>query len=595
MAQPVRLTAQQADELERTLTPVQEDVIRLTPEQADELERRLSAPKTSELVLGQQMPTMKDAGALGEVALTLGTGGVLLPLSGLAGLTSLPGGVDAMVDRISAVRGLGYTPRTQGGQSALASLGELVEPLDRAAKFAGRSSQDIIQGAVGGEVPGAAAGAAVETALNFLPSLFGARGVPAGFARRQAGGRAVEDLSSRLAGRGIDVRAAGPIQREQISDVARADTGGQQFRAEQMKDVQAGITAAKETERLATDRLYAEARATKAALPAGEARKMADDIRAAIKEREFGLESMPILRLRIEELGALDKLPANSAVKLNSIEAFRKRLVNTRPPRNDASQNFALDIAVRKLDAAIDDSFNRDMIKGDKSAIEKWKTARAARSGYMKRFNNDKLIRKFVNDSATPEEIKGWIFGASSVGARPQASHAVRAIKNIVGKDSPEFMALRQEALFDIMEPLLRKEPSLPEFARNYDRFVKTNPSLAKELFPDSESALRDLRVAAESVEKVSPAPTRIDIDRMSSVALVGRSIARGGAEVNVVAKIIKAIRGAHSKSRQRKIMAELMGYDITSPVLKSPIILYGSAGPTVSGTIEREEKRVGN
>lgn len=527
--------------------------------------------------------------ALAEVAATLGTGAIVEPAAGLAGLAQGAlsrrrgeGDVNArMTDRIRQVEDLTYSPKSKTAQAFLSAAGKVLEPLDALAKGVGRAAQDVGLGAAGG--------AAAETAVNFLPGAFGFRGVRPALAERAAARRAIGDIERSAAEQGIDINAPGALQREQIAEAASRQTGGQASRGEPFPGIREGIIERKAAEKGEVDRLYTDARGTKAGLRGDGARELSGRVKAAIAEKEFDVETMPILNRRLDEIGRLEKLPAGSAIKLSAIDAYRRRLGQNRAPATDGSQNLALDTIKRTLDGFMDEAFDADMIRGDPAAIQKWKDARAASSAYQARFKGDKFIRDMAKIEATPEQMRQWVFGASAVGAKPQAALAVRSIGDIVGKDSPQFAALRQDALFDVMEPLLRKEPSLQQFARNYDRLVRNNPSLVKELFPESGKGLRDLRVVAEAVEKRAPDNKMLDLNRMGAVALFGHGISRAAMKVSLATQAFARLRSAGSTSEKRRILGEVVGYDTAAPLIPKRALLYGSAVPVITGEIERQ------
>lgn len=560
--------------------------IRLQTAEGEGASAPAPAPADEALRAAPKLDAMR---ALAEVAATLGSGAIVEPAAGLAGLAQGAlsrrrgeEGVNAkMTDRIREVEGLIYSPKSKTGQAFISAAGKVLEPLDALAKGAGRAAQDAGLGAAGG--------AAAETAVNFLPGTFGFRGVRPALAERAAARRAIGAIERGAAEQGVDINAPGAVQREQLAEAASRQTGGQASRGEPFPDIREGIIERKAAEKGEVDRLYAEARSTKAGLRGDGARELSGRVKAAIAEKEFDVETMPILNRRLAEIDRLEKLPAGSAIKLSAIDAYRRRLRQNRAPATDGSQNLALDTIRRTLDGFMDEAFDADMIRGDPAAIKKWKDARSASSAYQSRFNGDKFIRDMVNIEATPEQMRQWVFGASAVGAKPQAALAVRRIGDIVGKDSPHFAALRQDALFDVMEPLLRKDPSLREFSSNYDRLVRKNPSLVQELFPESGKGLRDLRVIAEAIEKRAPDKKILDLNRMGAVALFGHGISRAAMKVSIATQAFARLRSAGSTNEKRRILGEVVGYDPDAPLIPKRALLYGSAGPVITGEIERQ------
>lgn len=114
------------------------------------------------------------AGAAVEPNLTLGSGMLAAPISGLAGLAgaALPGpeGQGAEWARNTA-QTLTYQPQTEGGKTALGAISYPFEKLAEGADWAGGKATDI--------TGSPAVGAAVNTAVQAAPMLAGARYLPA--------------------------------------------------------------------------------------------------------------------------------------------------------------------------------------------------------------------------------------------------------------------------------------------------------------------------------------------------------------------------------------------------------------------------------
>jgi hypothetical protein len=139
-----------------------------TPQQAQamiELHRRQEADRQQRM-------------AYIEPALTMATGAIAEPVSGLVGLTALPFGVDASVNTINRVQdALTYQPRTEAGQEGLQAVGEALQPISmgmqRAEQFMGDTAYDLTGS------PAIAAGAASLPTLGLeLIGLKGARAIP---------------------------------------------------------------------------------------------------------------------------------------------------------------------------------------------------------------------------------------------------------------------------------------------------------------------------------------------------------------------------------------------------------------------------------
>lgn len=132
-----------------------------------------SAPKSEE----SPYSAKNLAGAAVEPPAALASGALAAPVSGLAGIlgTLLPGREGQGADWTRRVgEAMTYQPRSQGGQTA---TGAISYPFEKIAEGADRAG-----GAVSDATGSPAAGAGVNTLLQMLPQLAGAKGMKAGAA-----------------------------------------------------------------------------------------------------------------------------------------------------------------------------------------------------------------------------------------------------------------------------------------------------------------------------------------------------------------------------------------------------------------------------
>lgn len=524
----------------------------------------------------------------GEAALTALTSGPALAAAGVRGLASMAGDLAAGRSDINAratdvirrtQEALTYQPRGQTGKDLLAKIAVPFEYYsENVSQRAGKAAADATRSP--------AAGAAVETALEFAPSLINLRGAP----------RAVTDIAkgsgaAKEAGVNLSLRSSLDSVEKDFRSAAEKATGGNRELGENMPAMREAISEKRKSAKSVVDDLYADARSTKAGVPAQSMKRFSEGV--AAKMEGFDVETMPIVSRRLAELQRIDDLPDNAVVKLEAIEQYRQRLNKNRPSSTDASQAAALNTIRGTLDEFVDAQFNADMISGSPKAIEKWQAARKANEHYRSLFTDEKLVKQIQQTSATPEEMRAWIFGASAVGMKKEAGRTVSKIKEILGEDHPQFNALRQEALLDIMQPLMNDKPDFKKFMSNYDSLVRKNPTVAKELFPDSVTSLQELRTLAASVDKASPTRHLIDLDRVGATALFGHGIAKAGLKVNLAKKAFNALRLGGTKSVKRQILSDILGYDAYAAVVpKSAVIVGGGAAALMNregeGKIER-------
>lgn len=522
---------------------------------------------------------MSRVGAgVGEMILSLGTGAVAQPLAGLEGIGQLiystvrgdDNPLQAASDRVERVsEALTYQPKTAGGRFVAESVGKPLQKIGEMGERAGTAAMEAT-----GD-PGM--GAAVQTGVESAPMLLGVRRPRVSPGQRRRDVREIESQAEEL---DFDLGASGARQREQVTAAGERMTGGRQSRAEPFPEIQASVQQARQATKETVDQLYDEARASRAGVPAKSIQEFSPVAQRSLQT--FDVETMPIVKRRLSELDEVNALPPNSAVKLEALDKWRQRLNKNRPAATDTSQAAALNVLKGQFDNFIEAQFNADMISGSPLAVSKWKDARGAFRQYKQQFDENRVISQLARKEATPEEMRNWVFGASTTGAKKQAADTVKRLKEIIGEDSPQIAALRQDALIDVMEPLFREQPNLKQFANNYDRLIRTNKSLANELFPESQQkALKSLRNFAQAAQKRSPDAVMRDLNRIGAVALFGHGIAKAGLKVRLAQNAFGFLRRAGDKSARRQIMGDILGYDPYASLIPKSPALIGSAVQT--------------
>jgi len=501
----------------------------------------------------------------GEAAMTLATGFPAQVAGGIGGIYELVSGAvsgrdnvfDSAANRVNQItQAMTYQPRSESGQGVLEMVSAPFQKMEQVTRGAGNIALE--------QTGSPAMAAAVKTGLEYAPSmLFG------GAARTMGQRRSdVSRTQSGMRDLGINLGDSIESQRGQLGDIAARSTQGQQIRAQEMAKVQQAVQTAEKIAYQNVDNLYTEARQFNTSIPVRAIADLPSNTRAALKDYIKDIDLMPIARKRLEELDELGGIPQNYAVRLEEIEGFRRRVNKVKPASTDTSQQAVLGIIKGQIDSALDGAFNSAMIKGDPAGIQAWRDARKAFIDYTRTFDEDKVVNQLATQKATPEEVRNWIFGASAVGAKKEAGRVIGSLKGILGEDSPAFGALRQEALFDVMEPLLREVPDYAGYVANYDKFVRSSPSVARELFPQSIQELATLRSYANAANKVSPQGLSLDANQSIARAIFGHEIAKAGMKVSIASQALGLIRRAAGKTDQQRIISEMLGYDTTKPLI---------------------------
>lgn len=552
------------------LVPVEESGPRLVPvEEGGE-------PSTKDR---EPMSGGEIASGVGQTLLTMGTGAAGEIVGGIAGLLRGAGGgilgeediMSNMADTIEFVReSITVEPFTESGQRVAGSVSDFVdEYYFSKAREKGREDFERTGSPV--------VGTATQAGMEFLPALVGVRGVS-----RVPRSR-IKDITDFAKEEGINIRRRGEGLREEVAAAGRkrADPARGQS-AEGMKSV---VDTARTEAKRNVDQQWDDLRSRRAGVPTEEALGFVDLAKNSVKDFS-PLDDMPKVQKRIRELEDIKNLPRDSSVTLRAIIDWQRKLNRDRPPRSDKAQNAALNTLKGQLDTWLETKFNTDMISGDPDALRVWRNARDATRRYKEKFEDDKIIAQFARKDATPAEIRQWIFGASSVGAKKEALRTVEKLKEMAGANSPEFRALRHDALFDVMEPLFKDEPSLRGFVTKYDNFVQRNSDVAESLMGDSFGELKNLRdIAATALKRGDPPSMDGLLLRALSVFSVGHGIAMGALRVTGMQKVGRALKEATNKDQ---FLREMFGAQVDDPMLARIM----KAGAAAQGAKELREEQ---
>jgi len=532
---------------------------------------------TTQETEGRPPPTMGDMfKAAGEAALTIGTGAVASTYGGAKAVIEEmwrashgdPGGLDQMVSTIKGVEHrLTYAPTTEGGKIILSDVQRPLEYLEKGKKWLGDKVMDLT-----GNPELATASYSAPDVLAMLLGGFLTKPKISPIKRRGDMLEAEKQASEM----GIDINAPKAVQAEQLAAAARKERGDIAVKGESSEVIAQEVASAKDAAKMGVDDAYGRARASGVAgIEHGEMlNTFAPMVAKALEGVNMKLNRR--VRVAVEELEAITQNPWRAAT-VDELEGWYKGINKNWPKSTDRSQIRALTRLKGAYNRFMQAQFDADMVIGDAAAISKWRDARQANARYMKTFEEDRLIRDLAEREATPEEIRSWIFGSMQVGMKKEASRFVRSVKDVVGPKSPAMEAIRQDATLNIVEPLLRDEPNLTAFVKNYDDIVWKNQSVMRELFNDS--SMRTMRDFAQAIESHGRTPT-ILVDRIPAFIAritVGHQIARKGALVNVSARIAEMVAKAANTSSRHKILGEILGYDVTAPALpKSPVLIGG-------------------
>ncbi len=400
------------------------------------------------------------------------------------------------------------------------------------------------------------------------------------FGRMTPEAQQAEAVASKL---GIKLKDAPGAQVEQASKAAGKFAQSEKGAA--LPGVASALRAERETARTAASGLYDQASNMDARVAVTQVGELAKSARTALDD--FDVPAMPGIARRLNELEEVSGTRYATQFKLKAMERWRAR-VNTMSPKDGSPEQAAATVLKREYDGWLTRQFNDDMIAGRPEAVQAWREAKSAWSDYKQTFDANKVIRDLSRkDDLTQEQMRGWIFNASSLGAKRESGAIVARLNSILGPDSPQMQGLRSEVLFDISDPLLQKTPDIAKFVKNYDKFVVNNPTLRRELFPNGMGEFDDLVKLSRGIQKrpgaaVTPEHAKGIWDKVVNGITrytFGHGIAQGGVRVRAATGIVDKIRQTTTGSSGRKaILREYLGADPKQPMFPT------GTGPTALG-----------
>jgi hypothetical protein len=280
-------------------------------------------------------------------------------------------------------------------------------------------------------------------------------------------------------------------------------------------------------------------------------------------------------------VGSAEKIKNLSPrIKIQAFVNFRKELVKA-----EGISDSTAAASATALKKAVDESLLVDyvaqVIKGDKNAIQAWKKAIASTQELKSIFNDIDIVKKLANAEVTAEQAAAFIFGDAKASFGVNTGQYVREIKNVLGEESPSFIAIQQEAALKIAQPLLKTEidkTSIVEFVKNFEDTLKNRPTLVDELFPDQKGGLRRLVAIAKASSKADLGSKELlRINRALSVFMFGHQIARRALLVRTGEQALNVLKNAIGMSEKRVMLGEILGYDpMKSPFTKTGVVAGG-------------------
>lgn len=502
-----------------------------------------------------------------EMGLTLGTGMAGQAVGGLEAIPSAVLGNTNYAEQVleNRSRSLTYMPRSEAAQSLAKGITTPIQKLDTVmrdgAEWLGAGNPELATIAY--------------TAMNMLP-VESQLGRAASAVKSNATARQMAQATeSVLLEQGIHLGSR--KMSEQIGQAVRnAATNVPRERGASIEDLAADVKQEAFFLGQAEDMMYSLARNTPAYITSRNLQGVQFAINDILKGFTPDIRESARIKYIQDQVqgmigdGSINMNAQRSLTSLNELDQLRRQIKNglPTPDKFTGADKAALQIK-GQLDEFIDRQFEMGLIHGDDAAIEYWRQARAITEQYRKDFGPDSVLYRLATDhQANPEDFRKYIFGLSQSGAKTESAQVVQRIKEVFGENSPQVNALRMEFLMDALEPLRGDTPDLRRFVTYYDKVIRNNPTLIKELSPFAATGLDELaRVARAAIKTGDATGITFSIPTMVARMTVGHQIARKGALVGASAKILDAVFGRSPRQVRREMLYELMGVNPVEPM----------------------------
>lgn len=486
---------------------------------------------------------------------------------------------------------LAGVPRDETALELFQTVGEPLQRLEEAGNIAGNKVRDT--------TGSTALGAATATAITLLPDLVGLRGTTGRISQRRRVREEGVDVARR---QGVDPRAPTSQKAEQIAQRGRQITEGAQP-VESLDKITAAVTTERRRMESAASQNWERLKNTDAYVDINEIQPMAPAVRQSLDEAQFDLDdpSFRQVNARLNELEELTLPGSSETLQISELVKFRKRINANQPPEGPA--RAANQIIKARFDEYLLNDFASVAINGDRAARQNWKKAIESTKEFKQLFESRdgryRILRELTRQEVTPEKAKSLIFGANAIQGNKQAGLYVTAIKDLIGEDSPEFRALRTEATLDVIDPILKAEPSIDDLRRfvdNYERSFKKSPTVANELFGNQASDLRELATLANAAIRTKDVGKIFDMDvaRTAARLSVGNSLAKNSAKIGLVTSGFRLVGQLRRSAKKRSFLGEVLGFDPTVPLIdkKQIATIEGLRGASVRAAEQGDEEQ---
>jgi hypothetical protein len=240
-----------------------------------------------------------------------------------------------------------------------------------------------------------------------------------------------------------------------------------------------------------------------------------DDVTTPIATRAMR-ELDNISNLRIQNVADPAGQPAASeivGVNMRGIDQARRRIqAYYRAAAPGSADRRAMQAVIGEFDGQIEQAMSRGLFSGDDRALDALREARSAYRSYQTTFKPQgagddvgQAMRRIIERDAQPQEVANLLYGQAKIGERGVSVRLAERLEGVLGKDSPEWAAIRQ----GLWQRLTSKPEGVTDFGpqaqgQRIAQFINGDGrALAQKLFSPDE--LRQMREYANVMGLIAP------------------------------------------------------------------------------------------
>lgn len=304
---------------------------------------------------------------------------------------------------------------------------------------------------------------------------------------------------------------------------------------------QAALVAQRDALKASATSAFETARQARAGILTPAVRDLGRILRRSFNESFNPATAPKVSRLIDQFKGFERRFPGRVAsVNVRALENWRQ-VASAMQRSNDPVEQAAAGHVLRAFDDYLDEIAETAAVRGDPGAIEAFRNARGLWRQLRQKFSDNRIIADILKtgpDGALvtpPSEALNRVFTASGLGQRKDAVQALTRIRRLLGPESPEWLALKEEGFLRLARTqrpggttnvLDLEAVSGARFSSELNTALTRSPELMKVLYTPQETAL--LRQFATVAQRAT-VPPRGAVNPSGSAFAIERTLSRMG------------------------------------------------------------------